>query len=216
MYKKLYVIKRLKGITEPDNKMFDAGQPACINSFPWDKNEYRPRSEAKVLYNDLGLYVMLKSYETKIKAAYRNMNDPVYKDSCLEFFLNPAPDSGNKYLNFEVNPLGAMLLGYGPDRNHRELLPEEQTGMFRIRHSIAGADPANYKGPFWSVEFFIPFRFLKEYCGFENRDRNGRMTGNFYKCGDETAFPHFGCWNPVISPFPDFHRPECFGDLLLE
>ena len=42
------------------------------------------------------------------------------------------------------------------------------------------------------------------------------MKGNFYKCGDDTKYPHFGCWNEVVWEEPDFHRPECFGDLILE
>ena len=39
--------------------------------------------------------------------------------------------------------------------------------------------------------------------------------GNFYKC-DESLHPHFGSWNPIEAPAPDFHRPECFGKLMLE
>jgi hypothetical protein len=41
------------------------------------------------------------------------------------------------------------------------------------------------------------------------------ITGNFYKCGDETEYPHFGCWNLIASPVPDFHRPEYFGEIVL-
>ena len=37
---------------------------------------------------------------------------------------------------------------------------------------------------------------------------------NFYKCGDETLHPHFGCWNPVVAEEPNFHLPEFFGTLL--
>ena len=40
------------------------------------------------------------------------------------------------------------------------------------------------------------------------------MRGNFYCC-DETLHPHFGSWNPIKAPEPDFHRPECFGRLIL-
>jgi hypothetical protein len=43
-----------------------------------------------------------------------------------------------------------------------------------------------------------------------------RMKGNFQKCGDKTKFPHYGSWNRIDTPEPDFHRPEYFGDLILE
>ena len=42
----------------------------------------------------------------------------------------------------------------------------------------------------------------------------GFFTGNFYKCGDETEFPHYGMWSEAVSDTPDFHRPECFGRLI--
>ncbi len=42
---------------------------------------------------------------------------PVYKDSCLEAFLNFAPEDLEKgYLNFEVNANSALLNGFGPGR----------------------------------------------------------------------------------------------------
>ena len=42
------------------------------------------------------------------------------------------------------------------------------------------------------------------------------FRGNFYKCGDETAIPHYGMWNPVGTENADFHRPEYFGDFVIE
>ena len=41
------------------------------------------------------------------------------------------------------------------------------------------------------------------------------FKGNFYKCGDETKTPHYGSWNPIENPTPDFHRPEGFGELVI-
>ena len=41
------------------------------------------------------------------------------------------------------------------------------------------------------------------------------LRGNFYKCGDDAAFPHYGMWSPVLTGEPDFHRPEYFGELAL-
>ena len=42
-----------------------------------------------------------------------------------------------------------------------------------------------------------------------------KLRGNFYNC-DESIHPHFGTWNPVVAAQPDFHRPECFGDMQVE
>ncbi len=42
------------------------------------------------------------------------------------------------------------------------------------------------------------------------------IKANVYKCGDDTAVAHYGSWSPVKSNQPDFHRPECFGDMVLD
>ena len=41
------------------------------------------------------------------------------------------------------------------------------------------------------------------------------IRANFYKCGDDTAYPHYGMWRPFQSDKPDFHRPEEFGEIWL-
>jgi hypothetical protein len=42
-----------------------------------------------------------------------------------------------------------------------------------------------------------------------------KLKGNFYKCGEDMTPQHYGSWNPVTAKEPDFHRPECFGDLVI-
>jgi hypothetical protein len=42
------------------------------------------------------------------------------------------------------------------------------------------------------------------------------LRANFYKCADNTRIPHYVSWNPIEVASPDFHRPEFFGELLLE
>jgi hypothetical protein len=41
------------------------------------------------------------------------------------------------------------------------------------------------------------------------------MRGNFYKCGDKTIHPHYGCWSPIELPKPDFHCSDFFGEIIL-
>lgn len=42
------------------------------------------------------------------------------------------------------------------------------------------------------------------------------IHANFYKCGEKTEYPHFGVWKHPGTPKPDFHRPESFGEIVLE
>ena len=64
----------------------------------------------------------------------------------------------------------------------------------------------------WTVAIFIPFGLI----GVDPENLPASLRGNFYKCGDLTAHPHFLSWNPINTPKPDFHRPDFFGELILK
>ncbi len=67
----------------------------------------------------------------------------------------------------------------------------------------------------WEIAYTVPADWMELWFGV--RPHSGlEMRGNFYKCGDNTRFEHYGMWNPVKSDHPDFHRPESFGKLILE
>lgn len=146
------------------------------------------------------LAVTLCAREETIQAKETRFGGPVCVDSCLEFFLNPCPGAQDAYVNVEVNPLGTMHMGVGPGRGDRRVLARMPEG---VNLSVSR------RGEWWAVRYFLPFSLLEALTG---RPAEPVMAGNFYCC-DESIHPHFGVWNPVIAPKPDFHRPECFGRL---
>ncbi|MEI6875119.1 MAG: carbohydrate-binding family 9-like protein [Spirochaetota bacterium] len=190
-------------------------QEAKIDCFPWDNSGYRPASFAKMFCTADALHVLLRAAETPVRATYENLNDFVHRDSCLEFFLQPSPENDDRYINFEMNPLGTPHLGLGMERKGRTLLGEDD----RLLLDIRAASPNELSGrgdrSSWEISFTIPFRFLERHYGPTDFSPGKRMRGNFYKCGDDTPQPHFGCWNPVEAKAPDFHRPEFFGELIM-
>ena len=126
---KTYVIKRIDS-KDIDSNIWEVIEPAHVDIFSWDENGYRPKTEAKVFYTESAIHIKFKSYEDKIEAVYTNMNDPVYMDSCVEFFINPMPDKDNRYLNFETNCIGVLNLGIGSDRYDRVKVDECYFPMF--------------------------------------------------------------------------------------
>lgn len=186
---------------------------APIDCFPWDESGYRPAAQAQVFVTDSAFHVRLRAYETAIEAKGVKRNDYVYLDSCLEFFFQPDPDSDKRYLNMEFNPLGVPYLSLGTDRYDRILLGEKEERSMRIQSSVTKDRFTEYKGPYWEIVFDLPFSFIEDYFGKVDFKPGKRMRGNFYKCGDGTKFPHYGCWNPIVIEKPDFHRPEFFGEL---
>lgn len=183
---------------------------ADIGNYIWDKNGYKPRAQARVMYSDAGLYVYMCAWEDEVRAQ-ADMCGMICQDSCLEFFLQPNLDI-SRYVNLEMNPLGRFMCGMGKDRYGRFEAKKLPLESMDVRHSVT--DAAEFKGPIWEIAYTIPAEWLKLW--FDAALVPGaKMRGNFYKCGDLTRYEHYGMWNPVRSDMPDFHRPESFGELTL-
>lgn len=190
-------------VFDPDGEPFCRLPCAAIDCHPWG-GDYRPEARAYVGWDDAGLRVLLCAREATIAAAATEFGGEVWKDSCLEFFLRPFEDDP-RYMNIETNAAGAALMAVGPDREHRAALKRCPEGM-DIRTS-------KHEGAWWAVAYTLPFSLIGELFG-RPLAPGAALRGNFYKC-DESIHPHFGCWNYIDAPAPDFHRPECFGELII-
>ena len=70
------------------------------------------------------------------------------------------------------------------------------------------------KGAGWSVRFTIPHSFVAAHQPGFAAGAGQVITGNFFKCGDRTAAPHYGSWSPVELDEANFHRPEFFSAMV--
>ena len=73
---KLYIIEKIEDRTQVD---WESIKPAYILNYPWDKLQYRPRTQAKAYYTDEGLGIRFHVEEKEITARHCSMNDDVYK-----------------------------------------------------------------------------------------------------------------------------------------
>ncbi len=188
--------------------------PLEIDSFLWEDNGYKPRVIVKVMYSDKYLYVYFKAFEKKIRIQCTKFGGDVWKDSCVEFFINPFPQKSKKYINIEVNAIGKMLIAMGEDRNNRKTFSEKETKEFEIKSSVTKAIDGYHGNDYWTIHYKIPLAFFEKY--YNEKFRSGKVAGNFYKCGDETEYAHYGVWNNIESETPDFHVPQFFGDIIFE
>ncbi len=210
-----YKIKRIhEDFSLPGESRFWEGIPAAsVDHYLWLDNGYRPRVEARVCYSPNNLYVHFIAYEPRIRVKFTRFQDPVWKDSCVEFFVDPFPEKKVGYINIETNAVGAMLIHIGPDRKTRPPISAEDLKGLEIVTSVKEPVDGLHGADFWTLAYKIPLALFEKYYG--DRIAPGRQArGNFYKCGDETEIPHYGAWSPVDSPKPDFHLPEFFGRLL--
>lgn len=191
-----------------------AGLPALsIGHYLWLDNGYRPKVEVRLGRSRAFLHVRFDVAESTVRVRYTRFQDPVYKDSCVEFFVDMFPEKRLGYVNFETNAAGTLLAAFGPDRDRRTPLWPEDLAGFEIAASVPGPVDGDLATPGWSLEYRVPLALFRKLYGEDVRP-GGRAAANFYKCGDETEVPHYGAWSPVLTPAPDFHRPEFFGGLV--
>ncbi|GET25175.1 carbohydrate-binding family 9-like protein [Prolixibacter sp. NT017] len=174
-----------------------------LQQINWQEFPHKPEVDVYLGHSGHSLflhYVVRKDY---VRAVNRNDQEPVYEDSCVEFFLQ----ENENYRNFEFNALGVCLSAVGAERKSRRRLQTEELALIRRNASLhPDALPPEDVLSDWNLTVEIPFSMI----GLE---RGKSFRGNFYKCGDETLIPHFVSWAPIKELKPDFHRPEFFAEL---
>jgi len=179
-----------------------------------DKFGYKPEISFQAWHCGEILHLKYEVKEETVKAEEGVDGNFVYKDSCVEFFLQPDLNDPH-YYNFEFNAAGTLYLAYRTSRFDPELAPAEVLASVKKTPSL-GKEPFAERAdvPVWTLEVEIPISALwksglKTWAGMEGR-------GNLYKCGDGLKTPHFVTWAPISAPAPDYHRPECFAPICFE
>lgn len=151
--------------------------------------------------------IFLKYYisEKYIAAVRRRINEEVYKDSCVEFFIS-FEDNLN-YYNLEFNCAGAVLGQYGCNKTRRKFINSRLLEQIHTKTEIKFNEQNQLFD--WELTIAIPtevfeFHQINDFAGVACRL-------NFFKCGDDLPIPHYLAWNNIDTVKPDFHRPEYFG-----
>ncbi|HMB64909.1 MAG TPA: carbohydrate-binding family 9-like protein, partial [Eudoraea sp.] len=185
-----------------------------IGTLNWEAFPYQPEVAFRIGYHDDEIWLKYYIKEAHVLAIRTETNSATHRDSCLEFFLDPGGD-GN-YYNFEVNAIGTTHLAYGPGRENRTFIaPELIEDKIKVTSTL-GKEPfaGGTKEQSWEMTMVIPVEILVYDKGIKLPGLKARA--NFYKCGDDSAIPHYLSWNPVPTDRPDFHTPEYFGTLHFE
>ncbi len=207
MEKNIYRIRTLPAGTATLSVDWASIPVADVKHYRWYEG-YAPAVTAQLVYVAGDRFLLrMTCAESEPRAIYTDYMDPVYTDSCLEFFADWTGDG--RYINMEMNANGALLSCVGPDRHDRTPVRALAGDIFPVRAEVGESS--------WSVTAEIPLSLLASILGCPLTVESGfAFRGNFYKCGDETASVHYGMWSPVGTEKPDFHRPEYFGELVVD
>ena len=189
------------------SKLLDTQSREELEFAPWAEYPYKPEVHFSIAYDSKSVFLKYYVKEAETRAIYTEINDPVYRDSCVEFFI--SLDGGLHYYNFEFNSKGTCLAGFGKNRDNRELLSAEL--IKQISYLPTGHPETADRSNSWELCLMIPVEvfYNESACDLEGRS----VKANFYKCGDDLAQPHFLAWNNIKSQKPNFHLPEYFGEL---
>ena len=189
--------------------------PLLLSNFMGDKPLHFPVTQAKLAYNDSMIYVIFKVEDQYVKAVNEKSQDPVFKDSCVEFFFTPGKDVKTGYFNLEMNCGGTMLFHHQiKPREGSTKVSEKDITQIKVVSSLPKiVDPEIDRKTTWLVSYSIPFSVLDNYHNLTKPEAGTIWRANFYKCADDTSHPHWLTWAPIDFPTPNFHVPEYFGEL---
>jgi hypothetical protein len=188
-----------------------------ITHFRPESSGHRPRTLARLLYDSTGIHGMFEVQDQYVRCTRTNYFDEVWKDSCVEFFVEPKPGRG--YFNFESNCGGAFLCSHitNPERapdgfKQFTKLPPEIGQAIQVQGSLPRVIENEISEPtVWTLQFYIPFEVLEHFVGSLGNLSGQIWRGNFFKCAEDLSHPHWASWSPV-DEF-NFHLPRCFGTL---
>ena len=198
----------------PEVLRFDAGQPpdgwehaqAVRFSTDWQGNNPDPEleTEVRVLWSPDILYL-------RFVCRYRDLfvfhdagqnwrRDHLWDRDVAEAFLQPPPQTGRNYKEFEVAPNGMWIdLDISPAG-----LADLQSGVQRSVHLDEDAK-------IWTAALAIPMQSLTPHF-----DPAVPWRVNFYRVEGKVEPRRYMAWQPTHTPQPNFHVPETFGNMRFE
>jgi hypothetical protein len=200
----MYSIARIGSMED-----FNRAEQFHILYYLWGST-YRPEVTGRLAYLDGRAFVLqMVCREANPTRVYKNNDELVCKDSCMEAFLDFKPDEPRLgYASFEMNANGTLHSSFGTNRYDRVFLREMD---LTVPQPVAQIFP-----DYWQVDLQIPLVLINRLYGVSDFTKGYAIRGNFFKCGDETPSEHYGTWSMVHSEKPDFHLSQYFGDMVVE
>ncbi len=158
-------------------------------------------TEVRLLWTAETLYLRFRAKYRVITvfsdAGPDGRRDQLWDRDVAEVFLQPNPSQLRCYKEFEVSPNGFWIdLDIAPGQKH-----DLKSGL-RRRVMLNEAAKA------WVAEMALPMNRL-----VDRFDPAAKWKVNFYRVEGATEPRFYSAWRPTLTPAPNFHIPEAFGEL---
>ena len=203
-----------------DGEIWQEAEPLPVDCFRPEGSDHRPRTQCKLLYDKKTIFGIFRVEDQYVRCVHTGFQVDVWKDSCVELFIQPNGCSG--YFNFEFNCGGALLASYVTDprrtdgylRGFTALTKTENRQIQRYTSLPPVVEPEISTPCIWYLEFALPVKVLEFYAGDQWEIRGQVWRANLYKSGNETSHPHWASWQPLTER--NFHDPASFGNLFFD
>jgi hypothetical protein len=191
---------------EAVSKVLDGYERQLIQYAPWANGAQQPQASFALAYANDDIYLKYYVTEHTLKAEYSKFNDPVFEDSCVEFFI--AFNGDASYYNLEFNCMGTCRGQYGRHKTGRTFLPVNLLKTIRHQTLVKNNSVGNIQ---WELTLSIPKKIFKYHQALALEKSTAKV--NFFKCGDGLPEPHFLCWNKIEAQKPEFHLSRFFKEI---
>ena len=213
-----YVVHRVAGAIQIDGVLAEPDWDRAEKAGPFvrsiDGMPCTAATEARLLWDDMNLYVAFLSEDPNVAGAFFNDDEKLYTSNVVEIFLNPSGDAARGYDEIEVAPTNALFDAsfVGGPRQGMDL-----SWSSHARHAVHVDGTLNDARDIdrgWTVEMAIPFSSL---TGMPRpRPAVGdRGKFNLYRLRQGPGQPNEGqAFSPPMRG--DFHALDRFATLRFE
>jgi Carbohydrate family 9 binding domain-like len=211
-----YVCRRATEAIVIDGKLdepsWQKAEPTRAFVFPWPGQPGdKQRTVAQLVWDDDALYVAYTCSDGDITATFEARDDPVYKDDCVEIFINPAPAKSRFYYGFEMNARGVMYDYFNAWPTC--LVSQFDLPGYELATTLEGTlNDSSDHDTRWCLEVKIPFAGLGGLAPKFPPDEGVRWRIQMNRW-DGTEKRALSEWTPSGKKVPDPHRPAGFGVL---
>ena len=202
---KLDVTSQANNLSHVFDSMAELNQHSLQN-ISWPEYTTTATASFSIAHLSDEVLIYFKSEEQYLSVSTREINGPVHRDNCVEFFV-AFPDR-DEYYNLEFNCLGVGKIGFGESRNNRTMLNEMAIKGVKTMVKLS-YDNTQTNSLRWELLLAIPkatfsFNTIESFDGM-------CIKANIHKCGDNLPDPHYLTWSQIKTADPDFHQPTFFA-----
>lgn len=204
---KIAIAVRTLGVPDADGfpapSSWDLAVPLRFNA-DWQGRNAAPdrETEVRLLWNSDLLFLRFRAKYRVLTvfpdAESNGRRDQLWDRDVAEVFLQPDPSIPKRYKEFEVSPNGFWI--------DLDIAPGEKRDLNSGLRRRVVLDEAN---KVWVAEVVIPLK-----CLVARFDPTATWRVNFYRVEGEDEPRFYSAWRPTMTPVPNFHAPEAFGELV--